>query len=98
MKTKSLSEICQLVKDEYVIRSHPDGNVYNGMCFPALWLRRSNKLTYKEYDKFSAEYDKFTKNRRVFYYYSGEKVSSKLYFAWPIQNRAARIKWLDQRI
>lgn len=100
---KTLSEICQLVKKEYVKKKRYDIFEqkicsHSGMCSALAYLRAKNKLSSQDKDRFMIEYRKFTENRRVFYNYDGFKTDYKSQFAWKVSNRAARIKWLDQRI
>lgn len=94
---KSLSEICELVKKEYVEGKDID-QPYSGMCTVVLRLRAEGKLSLEDKERFTLEYQKFIKNRRVFYDYFGNKTHNKSQFAWNPKNRPARNKWLDQRI
>lgn len=100
---KTLSEICQLVKTEYV--EGTSINVLNnkvephsGMCVALGQLVEEGKLLSQDEERFMVEYRKFIKNRRVFYSYFGNKTHNSDQFAWDPKNRPARIKWLDQRI
>lgn len=103
MKTKTLSEICQLVKTEYIngeCQDEWDKEVHPhlGMCSAIYELMYKRKLSFQDKERFMIEYRKFTKNRKVFYDRVGAKVSGRDEFGWPPKNRPARIKWLDQRI
>lgn len=102
---KTLSEICQLIKGEYlkggytlnevkgeVIYKHP------GMCSALDQLWEEGKLSSTDVSNFDTEYYNFIKKRRIFYTSEGNKTLVTGQFAWRVSNRSARIKWLNKRI
>lgn len=95
---KTLSEICQLAKKEYIIGKRLGIWVHPGMCSAVKELRTQGIFTLVDKEKFMKEYRKFAKNRRVFYDRQGNKSTSSSQFAWNPKNRPARIKWFNQRI
>lgn len=100
---KTLSEICQLVKNEYIegLTCDFEGEdlaPHLGLCSALDDLFMKNKVGPTEYELFEKEYKQSIENKKVFYNCDGIKVKDKSQFAWKVANRAARIKWLDQRI
>jgi len=100
---KTLSQICQLVKTEYeealcYDEWEQEAVTHSGLCSAVRYLVGATKLSLEDKERFMTEYKKSIKNRRIFYYFDGEKSNERGLFAWKISNRPARIKWLDQRI
>lgn len=89
---KTIKEILVLIKEEF------NRINYGGLCITALRLRKLNKITPEEYYLWVGYWIAYSRTRKVFYNYKGEKTPDKAQYAWIPRLKKNRNNWIDKHI